>query len=99
MAEDRIRVVARIVSKPNRIEETLELLRSLVAPTRSEAGCIRYELMQSRATPAEFMFVEEWANEAALNAHFLSDHVKGAFVKVPELLAEQPDIRQYRLLV
>ena len=98
MADERIRVVARIVSKPETAEDTRALLTGLLAPTRKESGCVRYELMQNRANPAEFTFVEEWANEAALKAHFGTEHVKAAFAKVPALLAEAPDIRQYKLI-
>lgn len=98
MAEISIRVIARILARPNTIEETRRLLVGLVQPTRNESGCVRYELMQNRANPAEFTFVEEWANEPALNAHFTTEHVKAAFAKVPALLAEAPDIRQYTLV-
>jgi len=98
MHESSIRVVARIVAKPEKVEETRALLSGLIAPTRKETGCSRYELMQNRANPAEFTFVEEWANEGALNAHFTTSHVKDAFSKVPALLAEPPDIRQYTLI-
>ena len=98
MPDDSIRVIARIVARPETVKETQALLQGLVEPTRRESGCVRYELMQSRQNPGEFTFVEEWANESALNAHFTTEHVKAAFAKVPALLAEAPDIRQYKLL-
>ena len=90
-----IRVIARIVSKPDSVEQTRALLTGLLEPTRKETGCVSYELMQNRQNPAEFTFVEEWADDNALNAHFTTEHVKAAFAKVPALLAEPPDIRQY----
>ena len=93
-----IRVVAHIVSKPEKIEETRALLLGLVAPTRKEAGCVSYVPLQNRANPAEVTFVEEWADEAALNAHLTSEHVKAAFARVPALLQGAPDIRQYTAL-
>ena len=96
---ERIRVVARIVSKPDRIDETRALLEGLVSSTREEPGCVRYELLQSRTTRAEFVTVEEWVDQGAIDAHFSTDHVKAAFAKAPDLLGEAPDIRQYRLLV
>ena len=98
MANDSIRVIARIVARSETVKETQAVLQGLVDPTRREAGCVRYELMQNRQNAAEFTFVEEWANETALNAHFTTEHVKAAFAKVPALLAEPPDIRQYKLL-
>lgn len=96
MADETIRVIARIVVKPDKLDEVRTLLMSLIGPTCNEPRCIRYELTQNRKNPAEFAFIEEWANDAALNAHFATEHVKAAFAKVPALLAEPPDIRQYK---
>ena len=93
---ESIRVVARIVSKADKTEETRALLLGLLVPTRSESGCVSYELLQNRQNASEFTFVEDWADDASLNAHFTTEHVKAAFQKVPALLAEAPDIRQYR---
>jgi quinol monooxygenase YgiN len=44
-------------------------LASLLEPTRSEVGCIIYELMQNEADPADFTFYEEWTDAAALFVH------------------------------
>jgi quinol monooxygenase YgiN len=98
MAQNPVRVVARIVAKPDKVEETRALLVSLIAPTRKEPGCVSYQLLQNRADATDFTFVEEWESEAALNAHFTTDHVKAAFAKAPELVAAAPDIRQYAVV-
>ena len=96
MPDETIRVIARIVSKPDKVEDTRALLLGLVAPTLRESGCVRYEVMQNHANAAEFSTFEEWASEAAIGAHMTSAHIKEAFTKAPALLAEMPDIRQYR---
>ena len=98
MAEN-IRVIARIVSKPDKVEDTRALMTGLAGDTRREAGCVRYEVMQNRANPTEFTTFEEWKDEAAIGAHMASPHIAAAFAKAPALLAEPPDIRQYRLLI
>lgn len=82
-------------SCPDKIDETRSLLAGLVEPTRKEPGCASYELLQNRADPTDFTFVEEWESEAAINAHFSTDHVRAALAKVTALLAAPPDIRQY----
>ncbi len=98
MPEDSLRVVARIVAKPDKVEEVRELLSGLIEPTREEEGCIVYELLQNRSDPTDFTFVEEWTNDPALDAHLASAHIQSALPKVQELAAEAPDIRTYRVV-
>lgn len=93
-----IRVVARLSAFPDRIDELKTLLLSLIEPTRQEAGCLQYELLQNRADPTDFTFVEEWESDALLDQHLASTHIQAAVAKVPELVAEGPDIRRYDLL-
>lgn len=59
MDERSLRVVARVKAKPDKVAEVREALAGLVAPTRREAGCVVYELLQNQTEPADFTFVEE----------------------------------------
>jgi quinol monooxygenase YgiN len=70
-----IRVVARIVGRPETLDELAALLEGLVAPTRAEAGCHQYEMLRSTSDPTLFTFVEEWESDAALDAHLATDHL------------------------
>ncbi len=90
-----IRVVARLIARSDKVEAMQEVLQGLIAPTRREAGCITYELLQNRSDPTDFTFVEEWASEPALDAHLSSPHVQGALVHLADLAAVSPDIRRY----
>ena len=98
MATDSVRVVARIVAQPDKVQELKALLLRLVEPTRAEEGCLRYELHQSDTDPADFVFLEEWINSAAIAAHMQSPHVLEALEKAASLLAAPPDIRRYHLI-
>ena len=98
MASDSLRVVAILKAQPDKIEEVRSVLTGLLEPTREEPDCVSYELLQNRAKPTEFVFVEEWANEAALNQHFGTDHVREALKTLPTLLAEALDVRRYNLV-
>ena len=90
-----IRVVARIEAQPDMVEEVRELLLALVDPTRKEAGCITYELMQNLKRPTDFTFVEEWTSEAALEAHSKSAHLQDVGPKLQPITTAPPDIRVY----
>ncbi len=98
MAEDTLRVIARIKARPGKVDELLSVLGSLVEPTRKEPGCISYKLLQNNQDPADFAFVEEWQSSAALESHFATKHFKDALVKLPSLVVSEPDIQRYHLV-
>lgn len=93
-----IHVVARIVAKPEAVTQLQAVLAALLEPTRQEAGCHRYTLLQNRQDPTDFTFVEEWASDTAIDAHMETAHIRAAFARVEGLLAAEPDIRQYEVV-
>ena len=96
MPENTIRVVARLVARPDTIHEVRSLLEGLLEPTRKEQGCLVYDLLQNADDPTDFTFVEEWTGKDALTAHFLTPHFQDAHERAPTLLAVPADIRSYR---
>jgi quinol monooxygenase YgiN len=90
-----MKVILRLTAKPDKIEELRRILMGLVAPTRDEAGCLSYEILQNCADPCEFTFVEEWGSAAALDAHWATPHVQDALASGVPLLAAAPDDRRY----
>lgn len=98
MPENSLRVVARIKALPDKVDELRQVLAGLVAPTRAEAGCLGYELLQNRVDPTDFTFVEEWTDDAALEQHFTTEHFQDASNRLDGLVAEEPDIRTYTLV-
>ncbi len=90
-----IRIIARLVARPDSIEALRPLLLGMLEPTRKEAGCISYELVNNTADPAEFVFVEEWASQEAINAHMETPHLKGLVADSAPLLAAPLDVRFY----
>ena len=98
MSRDTVRVIARLKAKPGREGELRSVAVDLIAPTRSEAGCIRYELLENHVDPAELTFVEEWLNGDALQAHLAKEHVRNALSRWQDLLVGDLDFRRYKLL-
>jgi quinol monooxygenase YgiN len=98
VSDPTVRVVARIVALPDKVEELKAVLRELIEPTRQEAGCLQYELLQNPSDPTDFTFVETWKSDEDLDIHLASVHIQRAFEQVEGLLAALPDIRRYRLV-
>ena len=95
MPKQTVRVVARITARPDSIEPLKAILLGLIGPTRAENGCISYQLLQNNADPTEFTFVEEWASDTAIHAHFTTPHLRDALAKGTKLFGKDPDIRKY----
>lgn len=98
MSKTTLRVVARVVALPDKVEQVKSVLLGLMEPTRQEGGCIVYELLHNHADSTDFTFVEEWETRALLDAHLASVHIKEAESQLNGLIAAEPDIRLYQLL-
>ncbi|CAH1086066.1 putative quinol monooxygenase [Candidatus Nitrotoga sp. 1052] len=98
MSGEFVRVIARITAQFDKVEELKSVLLGLVEPTRVEKDCISYQLVQDKTDLAEFVFIEEWTSDSAIDAHMASSHVQDAFSKAQSLLAKAPDIRKYVIL-
>ncbi len=98
MAEDTLRVIAKIKARPGKANDLLSLLSTLVEPTRKEPGCISYKLLQNNEDPTDFALIEEWQNSTTLQSHFATKHFKDALAKLPNLVAAEPDIQRYHLV-
>ena len=90
-----MKVILRLTAKPDKVEELKGVLAALAGPTRREPGCISYEIFQNNADPCDFAFVEEWRDQAAIDAHWASPHIQEALAKGVPLLAAPPDDRRY----
>lgn len=90
-----IRVVTHITVRTGNEENAKTLLKELVAATRAETGCIRYELLQNSFVSNEFALIEEWDSEEAFNTHLNSPSVEEALLESRDILASPPDIRRY----
>lgn len=91
-------VLAHVRAKAGREAEFAEVLRTLVAATRSEEGCLQYDAHQATENPCAFAFYERWASKEALDEHLKSTHIATAFAVLPELAEGPPAIVTYSLL-
>ena len=86
--EDGIVLIAQLQAKAGEEEAVCKALSAMVAKTREEDGCLCYNLHVSKKDPAAFMFYEQWASQAALDAHGESDHMKAMQAAIKGRLEE-----------
>ncbi len=82
-----IHVMASIVVKPEHAAAARTLLVELAATSRSEAGCIGYELYQRADSPNVFQTVEQWRAQADVDGHMKTAHVAAAIGAAAPMLA------------
>lgn len=72
-----------------------DALLSLVEPTRQEAGCLRYEIIQHFENENVWIVVEDWTSHEAFDHHMNTPYVRRFLGEVPSLCEGSPDIRTY----
>ena len=84
----KVTVVVHVRAKPGREQEVKQALLALCGPTHAEKGCINYDLHQSADDATLFLFHENWASKADLDAHLKSPHLQAWRQRAAELLVE-----------
>lgn len=90
-----VHVTAHFVAKPDQVEALSQLLHGLLDPTRSEAGCLQYDLWRSQESPGEFILIERWTDRATLDTHLAAPHLMDAKARLGALLAEPLEIKRW----
>jgi quinol monooxygenase YgiN len=58
----------------DKAEEAARALRPLRDGSRTEPGCITFEVSRSNDDPNAFVLYEEWADQAALDVHYKTEN-------------------------
>ena len=87
-----ILVTLRMVVKPERRSDLLELMRGILEPARVERGCLSYHLYEDVENRNAFILQEEWETQQDLECHIRADNERRMFALM-DLLNEQPELR------
>jgi quinol monooxygenase YgiN len=83
-------VVATMTAKPESVDTVRDACKQAIEAVHQEPGCELYALHESNGT---FVFVEQWADEQALQRHSTAPAVATLFGTVGEHLDGAPDIK------
>ncbi len=91
-------LVVSWTAKPGKEEEVARLFHALQEESRKEPGCLLYVAQRHQYEPARFLVYEQYADDAALEAHRATKHfleiARGELLKV----ADRVDANLYRPL-
>ena len=91
-----ILVTGSILAREDAFDEVLTSCLQHVERSRAEPGCISHDVHVDCQNPMRLFFFEQWADEAALRAHFAVEGSR-AFVKsLKGRIVETSGTRIYR---
>ena len=86
-------IIARFQPRSGAAAEVERILRGMIAPTRAEPGCQRYDLYRTgNPEAAGYCLIERYADEVAIQAHRESVHYKAYRAAITDLLAQPIDV-------
>ena len=83
-------VVASFTAKPESVDAVRTACQEAIAVVHDEPGCQLYSLHQTDNT---FVFIEQWADADALQAHTAAPAFAALFAAIGEHLDGAPDIK------
>ena len=92
MSDKKVTVVARIKVKAGMEEKVKQKVMALAVPTRSEPGCINYDLHQSVDDKSLFLLYENWASKDDLDKHFEMPYLKAWREEAKDLVAQPTEV-------
>jgi quinol monooxygenase YgiN len=78
---------------PEKEQEFLEEMHSLVKASRAEEGNISYHLMKDTENQQSYTMVEIWKDANAVEAHNTSGHFTSFAGRAPEYMAAPIDVQ------
>ena len=84
----KLTIVANIKANPDKIDLVKAELIKLIDITRSEKGCINYDLHQDNDNPEHFLFYENWESRELWQTHMGGPHLAAYMAATDGAVAE-----------
>ena len=85
-------VIGRVRCRPEQRDALIALMQRMQDESRREDGCLRYGFFAAVEDASSFIAVEEWADRAALDAHFAQPHLQDFARGLLELVDAPPEV-------
>lgn len=86
-------IIANVTVKPDKVKAFTEAAKEIIEKSNKETGCKSYQLYQDPYNNTKFVFVEEYKDQAAIDAHFASDYFKAFGPKIGDMVTEPAKIK------
>ena len=89
----KMMIIAKLSVKPEKIKDFNEVAKEMVEKSNTESGCSFYQLYQDPYDNSKYVVVEEYKNQAAVDAHFASEYFKAFGPKIGDMIIGAPEIK------
>ena len=86
-------ILARVYIKPGKETDFIAAARSMVEESNKEPGCESYTLYQDPYEKGNFIVVETYKNQAAVDAHFSMPYFKDFGPKISDMTSKPIEIK------
>jgi quinol monooxygenase YgiN len=86
-------ITARVFVKPGRESDFISAAKVMVENSNKESGCRGYKLYQDPYEKTNFIFVETYDNQAAIDFHFATSYFKEFGTTIADMVSEPADIK------
>lgn len=94
-----IGVVAKLKIQDGKQDDFEAAGKDLMAKVKAnEPGCLTYQLYKSDADDSEYIFMEQYASQDALDAHGKTTYFAAAMPLLGACLAGAPDIQTFKIV-
>ncbi len=88
-------VAGKVVADATQIAGTSDLLKSMMADSLAEAGCIDYALTVDANDPGTIRIFEKWQSDEALAEHFQTPHMAAFQEALGSVDVKSMDVKVY----
>jgi quinol monooxygenase YgiN len=90
-------IAGTIKLDPSHREAATAAAIEMMEATRAEAGCIEYAFTWDLVEEGLVRVIEQWEDQASLDAHFETPHMEAFLAKVAGLGMQGMDITKYEI--
>lgn len=90
-----ILVLGHVTTRPEQFDEMLRLSQAHVVRSRAEPGCLAHAVHRDTEHPWRLVFVEQWTDMAALQAHFRVAGTREFAKALSAMAAEPPGVQLF----
>jgi quinol monooxygenase YgiN len=85
--------IGRVRTNAEKRARLVRIGQRVAAASRREAGCISYQVCQDTESENDFVFVEQWESEDALEQHFGTPHASEFMAAIRDAIVGPPNVK------
>ena len=89
-------ITAKVFIKPGKETEFITAAKMMIGNSNKEEGCLGYMLYQDPYEKTNFIFVEKYKNQAAIDIHFATPYFKEFGTLTADWTSKPMEIKDYR---